>query len=306
MTIAKNQAQDHLDEALYILPARSKMRLLILFPALLLLGLVAHLTLRPKIESALSQALQSNPNCPITYSGFDLSFFFPAVSLKDITIPRHCGLPAPLSLAFADANFIGMSFSPFAPTFHVESELKNDPIDFYISPGVGGTLLKFDEQKISMSTLSEFLPLRLQGDLFLNAKILIEKQRLNEVNLDLSSKNFKLPKQFLAAISSEIPNVDFQRLSLKVQSPDKKTWNISQLILGDSTSPIQLEATGSLEPIFENFASSVADLKIKLKVDPKFLEENPAVEMGLNFLQKSGDDYLVELKGPLNSAIPGI
>lgn len=261
-----------------------------------------------------------NPACPFSYD--DYNFKINGIVLQNVQLSAACTGAQPITLKSIELGFSGFSFSPFGPTFGVETEFLNNPIEVDIAVGITGfaVLMEnesnngvFEDQnkKINLASLSDYLPVSLIGDLYISNLHFKSDYQLREVDIltvNIVSKNFIFPAQTISAPGMPFPfNIkesliinDFLILGELTSGGATPTFKLERLTIGDDQSPIRSEFKGNVTLSFARPQNTKLDLLGELKLAESFPQRDLLVNFGLSKFDQKDGFYQIQLKGPAN------
>lgn len=256
--------------------------------------------LAKKLDDLIIGSLNSNPRCPIGLDSYHFNIFpLPHLEANEVNIPNRClsGGPGSTTIPKVVAWFRGPSLFPLGVSSKIETSLNNNPIEAYVTAGLGKYVLSIKENKISLDKLGTFIPaVQLAGDLLVDAHVELESGVLTKINLKLQSKNFVLPSQ-------TIQGFQLQRMNIKnlfvTAITENRTLNLNQFIIGDESSPLRAGFKGKIILNRKNFKSSTLNLTGQVAVADKMLEENFILKSYLGQFDKKDNFYQLKLTGPM-------
>lgn len=278
-----------------------------------------ELNFAPVTKTAGKNYIQ-NSACPLSYD--DYNFKFNGIVLNNVQLSAACTGGQPLTFKTIELGFSGFSFSPFGPTFNIETELLNNPVEVDIAVGFTGFAIVmenestngvFEDQnkKINLATLSDFLPVTLMGDLFISNLHFKADYQLREIDIltvNIVSKNFIFPSQTISAPGMPFPFAikesliinDFLILGELESTGTNPTFKLERLTIGDDQSPIRSEFKGKLGLSLLKPQNTKLDLLGELKLSESFPQRDLLVNFGLSKFDQKDGFYQIQLKGPAN------
>ncbi len=271
------------------------------------LSLILSLPFKKISDHILASTLHSSAKCNLSYNDYNFSLFMPKINFDKVSVPAGCISKDQqvLPLEKLSLGFGGINFSPLGAVANLG--LKMNKTEFTIKASSNGKdhLVKIDDQKIDLPTITALLKklanfdLSLEGMAKVNLNAQIKKNKLKAFNLDIESKNFYLPKQ--AIVGFALPDMDLQRLKVKAQGKDTKIL-VEEVNFGDDdSSPLYLLAKGEILANYSNFSSSNADLELDLFIGEEVKEEFAMADMFLAQYKNSKGEYKLKLDGKLSS-----
>jgi len=270
------------------------------------LGIFFNFPLRSFIEQKLTVALTSIPNCPLLYKSLDVTYLFPGAYLQSVTIPGSCtGLPSELRFQELGVHLVGPSFIPPGLRIRLKGKSNTKEVNFYLSQSISKSVFKIPKTEITAGLLTEIIghsPMK--GSITMEGLVEFSKNNLLKLDFLASSETFAL---FPMNIQSFIlPEINFTSLLVKAHSDNGKLVTFDALSLGNSNSPIQVNAQGKIWLNTASLENSSLDLNGDVRFKQAFLDQFSILNLLLASKQNNNGAYRFTVKGPLMSPTPSL
>ncbi len=271
------------------------------------LAIVLSLPFKKISDHVLASTLHSSAKCNLSYNDYNFSVFLPKINFDKVSVPAGCVSKnqQTLPLEKLSLGFGGINFSPLGVVANLGLKMNTTEFTVKASSNSKDHVIKIDDQKIDLPTLTVLLKkladfdLSLEGMAKVNLDAQIKKNKLKAFNLDIESKNFLLPQQSIMGFA--IPDMDLQRLKVKAQGKDSKIL-VEELNLGDDdSSPLYLMAKGEILANYSSFSNSNMDLELDLFIGEEVKDEFAMADMLLGQFKNSKGEYKLKLDGRLSS-----
>lgn len=260
-----------------------------------------------KIKEQMKVHLANVPGCRPDFEQIRVEWFLPKIVISDVVVQAAClkKVGEPLKFRHLTLNFNLLSFAPFGPLFKISTDFSGQPLEVYYAVGIGGQLIRMEEQKLHLGRLSPFISdsFKLQGDILLDAKIVMDKANLKDVKLYARSINFVIPPQNIQGFSLNFLKVN--SFSLKAnQESGSQSLNIEELILGDTDSPVRAKFKGPIQLNATNMAFSSVNIIGEVFFSETFKQENPWIDLLVGAYSQKDGFYQIKLGGTLGQLQP--
>lgn len=261
-------------------------------------------------DHILASTLHSSAKCNLSYDDYSFSLFMPKINFQKVSVPAGCISKTQkiLPLEKLSLGFGGINFSPLGLVANLGLKMNKTEFTIKASSNSKDHLIKIDDQKMDLPTITTLLKkladfdLSLEGMAKVNLNAQIKKNKLKAFNLDIESKNFFLPKQ--AIMGFGLPDMDLQRLKVKAQGKDSKIL-VEEINLGDDdSSPLYLLAKGEILANYSSFSNSTMDLELDLFIGDEVKEEFAMADLFLASFKNAKGEYKLNLKGKFSSPKP--
>ncbi len=262
------------------------------------LGFSFNFSIDKKIASLLETNLKRNSKCPMKYDKAEVSYLLPGLHFNNLQVSAFClKSSSPLTFKTISTSLSLPSFSPLGLGLKTEIKDQFSNIDILSIHGLSSNYIKLNSENLKSQTINPLLGnFKLGGDFTLNSNIDISKNQLSAVDLQIKSKNFSIPAQFLQGF--EVPDITIGPLSLKATMEKKNQLNIVELILGNELSPVRADLKGDIEINQYNMTRSKLDLIATVKFSASFIESFSILNL---FLDPSKQDeqgfYKIKIGG---------
>ncbi len=289
----------------------SKVKWFLMTIACLFLFVMSFITFYPigdKIKEQIKTHLANVPGCKPDFEQIRVEWFLPKIVISDLIVPSAClnKVGEPLKFRHLTLNFNLLSFKPFGPLFKLSTDFSGQPLEVYYAVGFGGQLIRLDQQKLHLTRLSPLISenFKMQGDITLDAKIIMDKSVLKDVKVYARSRNFVIPPQNIQGFSLNFLKVnDF---SLKAnQEEGTERLMIEEMILGDANSPVRAKFSGPIQVNQKMMAFSSLNIKGEVFFSDQFKQENPWIDLVTGPYSQKDGFYQVKLGGTLGQLQPG-
>ncbi len=301
----KKYEDNVIQDETYTIPMDVKLKITIVSLVFALVGLLMNLPMLGNVEEQIETAIKSNPQCPITYKKFNLSYVLPKVTLTKPVIPGRCfnNPSSSLKLDSVTTSFTIPSFIPPGLKFHSVIKGLGSEINVYPRVTAGTVDIRITKSKINAKFINAFTvyPNLLNGNMSLEGFFSTVKNKLDSGVAKLSSKNLVIPAQTINFF--EIPELLLNKLNLVIKI-EKNKLNVNQLLIGNETSPIRAEIKGTINLNQRAMNLSILNLQGKVKFSKDFLKSFAILEMMLAQAKPVDEYYSFTLTGPLGSPKP--
>jgi hypothetical protein len=271
--------------------------------SLIIIGFLANFSLEQKINKFLQNTLQNNSACPIQFQKAELSYFFPKISIRALTIPGICFGHPNSGLAVREVNIAlhSPSFYPPGIKFHISANEGTTKIHLYPSISFFSNYIEIDKTLIdakifSIMTSDNKSPIA--GLINISGFLKITSGIITDGQISLTSKNISIPAQNISGFN--MTPVTLNNLNLQSHFLNKTTMLIDELKIGKSNSPIELNLKGQLNMSPTGLSNSLLSLKGTLFLSQYFLNNFSFVQIFFPASNKTGK-YQMTLDGPLGN-----
>lgn len=285
----------------YSMPKLGRSKWITFIFVIFFLGLFVYFPITYKVKDIIKTQLSQIRGCPLQYEDIKSEFFFPKLIIENLVIPMSCfqQFGQPLRLEKSFLHFRGISFSPFGPHFKLETSLLKNDVSAYLTVGIGGIALNIKNNNIDLAKLSPILPkVKLAGKLNIDALVRLNSGELEDLKLNLISKDFALPAQSIQGF--KITNLKLNSFLLKVQTEGKKLM-IKDFILGDANAAIRSNFKGHIAINSKNFLFSNLDLNGEVSLSSMMMEKYAFLKIIMAQFDKKDEYYQIKLKGTLQA-----
>lgn len=284
----------------YSFPKLGKLKWVVLCTSLILFFVFISFPISNTIESNIKKTLSSIPGCQIKYQDTEFEIFLPKFIVNNVSLPMSCfgNSGIPINLKEVTLYFRGISFSPFGPTFKIETSLLNNPINAYLSAGIGGIAFNMQDNQINLSKFESLAPnLKLSGNILINALVKSDFNTLSDLKVVIQSKDFLIPSQSIVGL--KIPDLALNNIYLKTAMDKKQKVKINEIIIGDTQASIRANFKGDLQLNQRNMVNSSLNLTGEVAFAPEFLETFAIIKLFMNKFTKKDEFYQIKVTGPL-------
>ena len=297
-------ADNELEEIDYELPNASKSKWIAGILGILFVSIFLYFPISYKVKSLLRTNISKIPGCPLKYKSISTELFLPKLIVDGLSIPMSCfkqyGQPIKLNKTYL--YFRGFSFSPFGPHFKLETEINKNPISAYLTAGIGGIALNMRENKLDLDkVLKSFPKVKFSGIVEVDALVRLKSGKLNDLKLNIRSKNFMLPAQSIQGFT--LGNMKINDLLIQTQMTDNKL-NIKDIILGDTDSPIRAKFNGDIKMHAKNIKMSTLNVKGEVAFSQVFLDKYMIIGMFMKKYDKKDEFYQLKIGGTIGKPNP--
>jgi hypothetical protein len=268
--------------------------------SLFIVALFLYFPMFTIIEDKVKSTLTRLPGgCSVVYKDSSFSFFFPTLTLNDLDISQRCtGGRSAIKMSKVDIGLSGMSFSPLAPSLHIEPKMPGNRLNIWLAPGLSETSVRLEKTIVSLNDLNKYfnIPLQLEGQAIIDGVTKISGRNLSRLKLLIKSKNLNMPSQMIMNML-QIQQINAGNFLLKASINDGKTLNINELIIGDIGATIRANFKGVIKLDQRNIMNSKLDLKGEIALSDEFLNSNPLFKIALGQFDKKDNFYQIYLRG---------
>lgn len=275
---------------------------------LFFMSFISFYPIGDKIKEQIKTHLANVPGCRPDFEQIRVEWFLPKIVISDLVVPSAClnKVGDPLKFRHLTLNFNLLSFAPFGPLFKLSTDLSGQPLEVYYAIGFGGQLIRLDQQKLHLGRLGPLLSdsFKMQGDVILDAKIIMDQATLKDVKVYARSRNFVIPPQSIQGFTLNFLKVnDF---SLKAnQEEGTERLMIEEMILGDANSPVRAKFQGPIQINQKVLSFSSVNIKGEVFFSESFKQENPWIDLITGPYSQKDGFYQVKLGGTLGQLQPG-
>ncbi len=267
---------------------------------------LSHFPLEERVQRLVKAQLAQLPGCSGRFERLQFEFMLPKALISDVTLPASCfgRSGAPLVMRHLTLRFAGPSFAPLGLAFTVEGDVNGQPLTIRSAVGMGTQVISLHEEALNLAKLAGALPglPRLEGTLKLNAKVTLQDQQLEDLQLLAESQNLTVPAQALGDF--RLPRLALGTLGARVRSEGPRRLLVEELFLGRPDAPVRMKFSGTVDAVPEAMAQSRLNLKGEATFSPEFQEAFPILNLMLpQFSQKDGF-YQIRLAGTLGAPQP--
>ncbi len=304
------EKKDHpasLNENIYTLKRVEKLKMILLLPLFLMLGIFFNFPIKKTIESKINLNLKSIKTCPIHYSALTFNYFFPGISLKNVSISSRC-----FNQAQGDLLFKKMTFSITRPTISPPGIMtlltlysEGPPLEVYAAFSPLGSYIKLEEASLKGKMFQSLTnsPAFFKGTIKANALFkLANFRKINEADIHLSSSDLTIPARRISGLS--LPKMKIGNLLLKAILRSSKKLNIIKLVIGSKSSPLIAEIDGMIILTPKNILRSKLNLRGKFTFSKSFIESFPLINIFLGGKKKKEGFYRFSISGTFERPTP--
>lgn len=252
-----------------------------------------------KLKTTIKSSMRGS-GCNPDYSSLGIEWLLPKLVVNDLKVPAGCFEKTgdPLTFNYVNLNWRVINFAPIGIPFRLDTELSGKPIEIYFVQGIGERLIRIKDQKISLTSLQQFMgSFKLDGVIDMNLYLLLNKEGIKNLDLHANSKNLVIPAQSIEGFTLGKQAVnDFD---LKATS-DGNRIRVENLIMGDSTSPIRASFKGNIDLNQRDSALSILNLTGEVTFTEEFKNSFPVDLVFSKFTQRDGF-YQVKISGTLGA-----
>lgn len=287
---------------------KSRLTVLIGVPlGLFFLILTFTLPVSKGLHSFIENNILKTRACPINYKKMELSFFFPGISLRNLSIPGRCFNDPSKSLRFDDANF-SLSFPSFWPIgikTKLDASFKDTHINIYPRLSISGHSIQISNTSITTALINQFTPNpnMIKGNFKVKGNIELKSNQIDSAHLLVSSTDITIPTQSIMGL--KISAMPLRKFELAANIA-KNQIQIKALRIGNSTADIQAKLKGTIILSKSNINYSKLNLQGKFKISRKLQEALPLVRLLLNGKKKKDGHYFISIGGSLAAPVPKI
>lgn len=268
-----------------------------------------------KLDSIIYSSISSIPGCPISFKDYKFELFSPKIVINKLNLDKRCFGNAPSNLKFDQVliKFRGLSFSPFGPSFKIETKLLNNPVEAFIIPGFTSLSVLLENEsengkfnsphnKFHISDFNKFIPsLKLAGELVVSTAYLKMgyNGKLKDLALNIASKDFFIPEQKIMGF--RVSKMVINKLLLQMNFLKNDKIRLKKLIIGDDKSPLIANFAGDMNLNLRNFQTSSINLKGELSISEEMQKNYLLLKIYLDRFDKKDKFYQIQIKGKLNS-----
>lgn len=279
---------DQLDEKDYILGMPLFWALNIFAVGFMILGFALHSPLENFIDQNVKKFSKVSKTCVLSPNNLRLAYFpLPKIKMDSLNIPQGC-TGQEIKIHDLAVGPVGLSFSPFGLKFNLSGEVsrKND-IDIDLSVGFNAFKVIVDDTKINLSKLpsSPSVPIKLKGDLSLNAFIEGSFKKINTADIKIISENAVVPAQNVMGFN--IPSIKLFPVKFYGTMKKNGTIKFSKISTGEKEDTFISKAEGKIITNKRNFKNSTLEIIGQFKFPPAIKKELSFIEV---FLGKPRDN----------------
>jgi len=301
MEAKKKVSESELEDQIYEKSKKGKKRFIGFAILLFFVGVLFNYPLKKTVDGILTKSLKPPRNCPYSYKDVSFEFFMPKVIFKDLHLPGSCfnSPKSSLDLETAKVFFRGLSLSPLGLSTKVETNIFGQNLEAFAAVAPKRQKIKIPETTLPASFLTPLLKnnLSLDGNLTIEALTELEKNKLQEGNLLITSRDLILPAQNIQGFDLDALNL--KDLNIKATVGKNGQLKIRELKVGNPSAPLFLDLNGRVNLILSNPKFSQLSLDGTLKVSPELIKKMPILNAVLGSLKKKGDSYIIKISGTL-------
>ena len=310
--MAKNKVSPtELDDEVYVLSKTFVTRVVIGAVLIFIFSVFSTFPVKENIALMVTNALQANRSCPISFEKVEVSFFLPSITIKDTAIEGACFNNQNTRLPLNDVKlyFFGPSLSPLGLKFKTEIQKGKTNLDIYLSAGMGSQSIRISESKldaeiINIITGEKFL---LGGIFDIDTVLFMEKGKLNSGNIFVKSSSLFIPTQNISTF--EVPHMPVENLIFKatIEPEDKKFQKIQieNFEIGSNDAPILGQIKGPIKLNQSFVQSSELSLSGKVKFSKNFMDNFAILNLFLGGKSTDNDGfYKINVSGSLGAPKP--
>jgi type II secretion system protein N len=296
------RTEDSIDELDYLPFSKSKFKSVFLLLTVFSITFLMYFPLASIYGKFMIKEFRVNRTCIIKLESLGPKLFMPGLKIKNISIPKSClrKTGSPMILPMTEVSFGGFSFSPVGLVLKLESELKKFPITAYASIGMGESVLKLHDYKVSLERLKPVLKeltnfdLKASGNIQLDGNFKIAKNRLQNMLLKAKSTDLKILNQSIQGFV--LPNLALNNLEVEVIG-EKNNIEFKNFNLGKKGGDLFTEILGKVKLNQSVPALSKLDLKIDLQASPEILKKYSFLSILLAQFKAGSGRFKIKLDG---------
>lgn len=275
--------------------------------ALFLLIILINLPVSSGLHSFVENNILKTRSCPMSYKKMELSYFFPGISLSDLSIPGRCFNNPTKTLHFEKVNFKFSfpSFWPIGIKTKLSANFKDTHINVYPRLTISGHSIQISNTDITTAFINQITPNpnMLGGDFNVKGNIELKSNQIDSAHLLINSKDLFVPAQSIMGI--KIPAMPLKKFELAANVA-KNQVQVKALRIGNSTADIQAELKGTLALAKSNINYSKLNLQGKFKISREVQEALPLLRLLLNGKKKKDGYYFISIGGTLAAPVPKV
>lgn len=287
---------------------KSKIRMLLLIPLLLVLFVFAFLSFYPvgdKVKGLIKTAFKGQ-GCNPDFRSINMEWLMPKIVVSDLSIPASCldRMGEPLRFSQLTINYHLINFAPFGLPFRIDTTFEGQDLSVYFVQGIGSQLIRIKDQSLDLGRLQPLLgdSVKLAGRVTVDMSMEMSQQSMTDLSLKAQSKNFQIPPQSIQGFTT--PPLKVNEFFLEANSISPSQLKIEKLILGDTDAPMRANFKGTISLQQGNTNMSPLDLNGEVAFSQSFRQALPLIDMMFqSFSQKDGF-YQIKLGGTLGQPRP--
>ena len=259
-------AMDQVDDRIYLSGFTLGAKLSLISIIMLFLGFFLNFPLKEVITARITQALAQNRACPLSFQDLEFEWFLPKVKIKTLSMPSLCfggALPngKAVELRNLSVNILGPSFSPLGLKLSHNFTLEGTRFQVYHALTPSGHVFKMNPTKLKLEELSGILGNKaLSGTINFSGYFDVDSRFApKDVKFSLGSDDLKVKSINLGGFT--LPTLNIGLLSLKVSMNSRQKVLIDELYLGNDSSAIKGNFSGTVDLNKLNPRASQYDLK---------------------------------------------
>lgn len=252
----------------------------------------------------LNKQIAENLPCPVVLSETITKLMPPGVYFENIKLSERCAPQlGAINLESTRLSLLGPSFSPLGLYFRVSTNWLGESLEVSTGVGVNTQKFKLDNQTFSVGKLpASLLPVNVSGKLLFSGQLTLKNQQLDDLDLNISSKDILLPSQSIQGL--DLPALSIGQLSGQFFLKDPKNLIVKKLIVGDDQSPIRASFQGSIKLNQAMITMSQIDLVGEVKFSDDLLEKFGIIKLIMGQFDNKDGFYQIKLLGSLGAPIP--
>jgi hypothetical protein len=297
---------NEINDEIYSPKLLTRSKVIILGLTLLIVGFFSNFSLEDKINKFFLNLLQKNEACPIQFQRAELSYFFPKITIKSLSIPGACfGQPYNnLPIREAVIALYSPSFYPPGIRFHLSLKEGNTKIHLYPSISFFSNYVEINKTQIdakifAIMTADNKSPI--EGIIDISGFFKISSGLMTDGQLSLTSNNFSIPAQNIKGFN--MSPVALNKLSVQSHFSNEATMQIDEIKIGKANSPVEVKLKGKISLSPQGLPSSILSLNGSLMLSQYFLNNFSFVKIFFPANNTTGK-YQMKLEGPLGNLGP--
>lgn len=266
------------------------------------LAITFYLPVEKNIINFVEKQISNFKTCPIQYSEIGLEYFLPKVILSNVSVPSKClnNNGKDLDLDKVIARISVPSIWPFGIKSKVSIKAEGANINLFPRVSFNQYDFQIEDTFITGRFLTKLLdiPLRINGDISVQANAEMKGRKFLFPGLSLKSNNLAIPSQDIKGFV--LPTLDFKKLEIAAIQT-RKSINIKAIHLGNVESPINAQFKGEIIPNMKNIKASQIKLEGKIKFSETLLENFSLLKIPLMGKKKKDGYYFIKINGSLSN-----
>ncbi len=255
----------------------------------------------------LATALKANANCQLQFKNYEFGLFLPNIQFNEVAIPNNCLTNTQKTLVVDKmrVSFGGVNFSPLGVVVNLGLQVGKNELDVKASSDGNTHVVKMEDQKLLLAPLALLLSQKLgitmpdmRGKAKIDFHLKSQGDRLEIFDLNIDSKDFKLPAQSLMGFV--IPDLDFKTLKVETKGKGKQIL-VEKVTAGDKDSPLYINTRGSIALNDRVINRSNLDMEVELRFSEQILEQYSIFKMVLAQFSKGNNTYKLKVSGNMSA-----